>query len=303
MSDTNKTNSSNSASNSITNSVTSNASNSTSNSVTNSASNIDSSNSKEETVWIKRFSKTHQRDYWYNEKDKISVWQNPLKKRKLEDDSDTKTEKEEVVTKESCAVLANTDTTKRSKVEIEISIAIIVPFRDLQPEQKRQQHLQRFIPEITNFLSSSDNSNGSEGSYGSYGSNRKVTFKIFIIEQSNDNRKFNRGKLLNIGYDIAKKNNCNVFIFHDVDLLPSQSLLPSYTTLPIDNPIHIARAWGRYTKNPKYFGGVVSFSKEMFESINGFPNNFWGWGGEDDELYSRTILVSKSYGLSYKLWQ
>ena len=26
----------------------------------------------------------------------------------------------------------------------------------------------------------------------------------------------------------------------------------------------------------------------MFNKINGFPNNFWGWGGEDDELYKRT---------------
>ena len=34
-------------------------------------------------------------------------------------------------------------------------------------------------------------------------------------------------------------------------------------------------------------GGVVSFNGGDFETINGFPNDFWGWGGEDDELGRR----------------
>ena len=28
-------------------------------------------------------------------------------------------------------------------------------------------------------------------------------------------------------------------------------------------------------------------NKEYFEKCNGYPNNFWGWGGEDDVLLQR----------------
>lgn len=30
--------------------------------------------------------------------------------------------------------------------------------------------------------------------------------------------------------------------------------------------------------------------REYFEFINGFLNVFWGWGGEDDDLYVRYVV-------------
>ena len=35
------------------------------------------------------------------------------------------------------------------------------------------------------------------------------------------------------------------------------------------------------------FGGVGAFKKADFQKVNGFSNLFWGWGGEDDDLFAR----------------
>jgi len=53
-------------------------------------------------------------------------------------------------------------------------------------------------------------------------------------------------------------------------------------------------------KKKPFMGAVISYSRELFEKINGYGNNFWGWGGEDDDLLLRlhflkniTILYPK----------
>lgn len=42
----------------------------------------------------------------------------------------------------------------------------------------------------------------------------------------------------------------------------------------------------------EFFGGVSGLTVEQFQKINGFPNAFWGWGGEDDDLWNRYGLGS-----------
>jgi hypothetical protein len=148
-------------------------------------------------------------------------------------------------------------------------IGIIVPFRDLEEGKPRTKQLNKLVDYMKSYLAG-------------------YNYKIYVIEQSDDKRKFNRGQLLNIGFVIASNDGIDNFIFHDVDLLPSPELKEYYINTPTDKPVHIAAVWDRYGSNPSYFGGIVSFNKQMFKKINGFPNNFWGWGGEDDELLKRT---------------
>ena len=155
-------------------------------------------------------------------------------------------------------------------------IAIIIPFRESDKKNKtRTAQLDKFVKYFSDYL------NG-------------YNYMIYVIQQSDDNRKFNRGALLNIGFRDAEKDGCNIFIFHDVDLLPSEELKEYYINPPESKPVHIAGVWDRYNKNTDYFGGIVVFNEDMFNKINGYPNNFWGWGGEDDELYKR---VKKYYSI------
>lgn len=141
-----------------------------------------------------------------------------------------------------------------------MKMGIIVPFR------KREAHLAQFIPHIRSRL--------------------KNAF-IGIVEQ-HDDKPFNRAKLINIGYQYYKYR-FEYFAAHDVDMLPIKADY-SYP----DSPTHIATQVEQFKyKMPfsDYFGGVTLFNNGDFEKVNGFSNNFWGWGGEDDEIRKECIKV------------
>jgi len=42
----------------------------------------------------------------------------------------------------------------------------------------------------------------------------------------------------------------------------------------------------------RFLGAALSVSPVLFEKMNGYPNTFWGWGGEDNELAQRLGRVS-----------
>ena len=224
--------------------------------------------------WTRGISRTLNRPYYYHREARHTQWHFP-----------TPAEAADPIGTKQRMKLQNNNSTQQqhhaNKKQKKLnSVAIIVPYRDLHASQNRAKHLSQFIPHMKKFL-------------GNLVSTNKIAdYHIYIIEQSDDQRKFNRGKLLNIGFDYALKRSekhpprHNIFIFHDVDLLPQADLGDWYAKYP-SQPIHIARVWDRYNNNQKYFGGIVSFSEEDTKRINGYPNTFWGWGGEDDEMQKR----------------
>jgi DNA-directed RNA polymerase II subunit RPB2 len=155
---------------------------------------------------------------------------------------------------------------------------IIVPYRD-EGDQNRKQQLEQFVEHYS----------------------QHPSLRILIVEQSNDGYKFNRGALLNAGYLYASEHftNMDTVIFHDVDIImPSEIVNRYYGNCDKYKILHL----GNLVQDTKYnppFGRVIQFSKNTFEKINGFPNNFYGWGGEDDALAFR-IHVSNATDHVYR---
>jgi hypothetical protein len=109
---------------------------------------------------------------------------------------------------------------------------------------------------------------------------------VYVIDQNNS-EKFNRGLLLNIGFYLAEKQHYDRYIFHDVDSYPDEELFPQYFQF-LEDSVHFASpSLGYKYTYPEFLGGVEGFTEEDYKNINGFPNTFFGWGGEDDALYNR----------------
>lgn len=128
-------------------------------------------------------------------------------------------------------------------------------------------------------------------------------FDIFIIEQAKDLDKFNIGKLKNVGFDIATQKNpdYDYFIFTDIDAIPDKQLFPYYlkkingfASLAIEGTRYMTRKESKKT-NKQFFGMTCGINKKTFMRINGYPNNFWGWGGEDDSLGIRLNQTNSKY--------
>jgi len=142
--------------------------------------------------------------------------------------------------------------------------SFIIPYRD------REEHLNRFLPKLKSYLWNAGIDN----------------YEVLVIEQS-EGKPFNRGKVLNIGATLATG---DYFIMHDVDMIPMTA------DYKYSKCCHIAtqvRQFKYKMPYPDYFGGVTIFDKQLLIDINGYSNEFWGWGAEDDEC----LLRVKQYGI------
>jgi hypothetical protein len=145
-------------------------------------------------------------------------------------------------------------------------LGVCVPYRN------REEHLKEFIPIVSNFLES-----------------KGIDFKIYFAHQCDD-RLFNRGAMKNIAAIHAFDDGCDYIVWHDIDMVPEDDSCDySY---PESNPQHIAVNISQSDYNLKYeqyFGGAVLFTKEQVEKTNGYSNDYWDWGMEDDDLFWRCV--------------
>lgn len=157
-------------------------------------------------------------------------------------------------------------------------VAIVIPFRN------RFFHLPILLKHIIPYLQS-----------------QYLEFGIYVVEQANA-LAFNRAMLMNIGFAEALNfTRWDCFIFHDVDHIPLNyanyygcSHMPRHFLSGADR-------WGYKLLYGSFFGAVTGFTRTQIERFNGFPNQYWGWGGEDDDILGRIRLIgfskSRPWGL------
>jgi len=112
------------------------------------------------------------------------------------------------------------------------------------------------------------------------------------------------GKLMNVGFvEASRLYGWHCFVFHDVDLLPEDDR--NLYTCP-QQPRHMSVAVDKFNYKCAFnqdfifktsfpyrlpystlFGGAEALTNSQFTKMNGFSNDFWGWGGEDDDISAR----------------
>lgn len=157
-------------------------------------------------------------------------------------------------------------------------LALIVPFRESQHSASlsqgagRARQLTQFIEYMATFLAGID-------------------YHIFVIEQSQDDLPFNKGCLMNVGFNLAARD-FDYFAFHDVDQLPTN---PRNTYAYPASPMHLCVVSDGRKQYRTTVGGVLLINHDDFVACNGWSNQYLGWGQEDDDMANR---LQNSVGFS-----
>lgn len=103
-------------------------------------------------------------------------------------------------------------------------------------------------------------------------------FNIYVVEQK-DNKDFNKGCLLNIGFLETHRERNSYYCFHDIDLLPKSSQA-RYIKPPLNTIIH---PYG----HKHCLSNKILINTNTFVKLNGFSTKYWKWGFEDTDFQLR----------------
>jgi len=142
-------------------------------------------------------------------------------------------------------------------------LTVVIPYRD------RAHHLQQLLPELTSRLTEQD-----------------IAYRIVVVEQE-PGALFNRGRLLNIGMHYSA-DSTDYYCLHDVDAVPlvANYLCPSQ---PLRLTNRVLGPNGETSLSDYYFSGAICLRREQAFAVNGFSNEYWGWGKEDDDFFYRLL--------------
>ncbi|RWS25225.1 beta-1:4-N-acetylgalactosaminyltransferase bre-4-like protein [Leptotrombidium deliense] len=113
-------------------------------------------------------------------------------------------------------------------------------------------------------------------------------YRIYVMEQKQKD-KFNKGKLFNVGFMYALKDDYNCFVFHDVNWIPEEySNVYKCGSQPVQlSAESVANSDHTLTvQQETHFEGVVALTSDQFKTLNGYSNKCKN-GGENDDIFNR----------------
>ena len=136
---------------------------------------------------------------------------------------------------------------------------IIIPYRDRQ--KQLDYYMENAVPIIEQHMPNT---------------------KIVIVEQEKG-KLFNKGAIMNVAFKEYKQMS-KYFIQQDIDLVPKVECIKKYYNSNIENDAVLCIL----TSPCNTLGGVWKMPNPTIHIINGYPNDFWGWGVEDKVLQRRS---------------
>ena len=151
---------------------------------------------------------------------------------------------------------------------------IVVPYRD------RYEHLLKFVPHVCSYFARDK-------------LDCTIEYQVLFVEQENG-LPFNRGALKNIGFALGQ-GETDYTCFADIDYLPIWADY-SWTNVPStlvwygaeERPIAPMKS-NMVVKHDmeQFVGGSLLVPNDSFLRVNGYSNDYWGWGYEDLDLAER----------------